>query len=267
MVILDNDWGVEVNVIHSFVILAAFSGNAFAGQHYDACLQQEQTLRSKEAGRCSGLQYLFNPSDCFVTRKALKEFNDGKCVKIGRAENAIKVPVASKLTSETVPAVSGVKNEVPIQPEVKVAQDLTERIITTVPANPELDACRKQEKELNAKETDQCSGIKYTFNPSGCFSARRMLKEFNEGKCRKTAVEDKEFLQEKSKRILPAAKPASVIINSTVTVQPATKASIADTEPKQTGETEKLREENARVKAENERLRVEMEQLRRKINK
>lgn len=257
-------------VILMSAILAAFSGYAFAGQHYDACLHQEKALRSKEADRCSGFQYLFNPSDCFATRKSLKEFNEGKCTKIGMAENSIRVPAASKLASETISISLGVKNEVPIQQEVQVAQNLKERITATGAANTESEACRKQEKELKEREADRCSGIKYTFNPSGCFSARRMLKEFSEGKCRKTAVDDKELLQGQSKQIMPASIPATVIKNPPASPQSAVnqmKVPIADTAPKQTGETEKLKEENVRIKAENERLRAEIEQLRRIINK
>jgi hypothetical protein len=62
------------------------SGNARAGNQYDACINQEKALKTKEAGDCSGFRYLLDPSSCFKTRKALKEYTDGKCTALGTAE-------------------------------------------------------------------------------------------------------------------------------------------------------------------------------------
>ncbi len=249
------------------LIMAAFSVNAFGEQDYDACLKQQQSLKSKEFSSCSGLQYLFNPSGCFATRKALKEFDEGKCTKIGRVEKILPGPIPSKASSEPAKSLSELKNEVPLSPEVKVRQSVPERIIATVPDNPELDACRKQEQELKSKEIDQCSGIKYTFNPSGCFSARRILKEFEESRCRKIEVADKASFNENSNKTIPKDPPVvAAPVTSPLRVNPSITPA-ADTLPKQPGETEKLREENARIKAENDKLKAEMEQLRRSISK
>jgi hypothetical protein len=223
-------------------------------------------LRSKEAGNCSGLPYLFNPSGCFASRKALKEFDEGKCTKIGRAEKALRTP-PSKASSGPARNISALKNEVPPPPEGKVRPDAPERIIAPVSANPELSACRKQEQELRGKEADHCSGIKYTFNPSGCFSARRMLREFEEGRCRKIEAAEKGSLKENSNKTIPKELPvAAPAVTSPLRVNPSI-TPVADTLPRQAGETEKLREENVRIKAENEKLKSEMEQLRRNSNK
>lgn len=69
------------------VLLLFISGNALAGSEYDKCIKEEKALKAQEAGDCSGLKHLLNPSACFVTRKALKEYASGKCRKIGIAEN------------------------------------------------------------------------------------------------------------------------------------------------------------------------------------
>src|SRR5512138_3215456 len=70
------------------VLLLFISGNVLAGGEYDRCIKEEKTLKAREAGDCSGLSYLVNPSGCFATQRALKEYTStGKCRKIGIAEN------------------------------------------------------------------------------------------------------------------------------------------------------------------------------------
>lgn len=68
------------------LILCAATGSAMAGSGYDACLQEEKELKSKETASCGGLSYLLNPSPCYATRRALKEYKAGKCREIGVAE-------------------------------------------------------------------------------------------------------------------------------------------------------------------------------------
>lgn len=68
-------------------LLLLLSGNALAGVEYDNCLKKEKALKVQEASECSGLRYMLNPSGCFATRKALKEYTPGTCKKIGIAEN------------------------------------------------------------------------------------------------------------------------------------------------------------------------------------
>jgi len=52
---------------------------AFAGSGYDDCRKEEKRIRAAEAEQCSGLSYIFNPSACFNTRKALAPYTGGKC--------------------------------------------------------------------------------------------------------------------------------------------------------------------------------------------
>jgi hypothetical protein len=69
----------------ALAVLAA--GTALAGSGYDRCLGEEKELRAREADRCSGLAYTFNPSACFAARKALAPYDSGRCRAIGREEN------------------------------------------------------------------------------------------------------------------------------------------------------------------------------------
>ena len=69
-------------------LLLLISGNVLAGSEYDRCVKEEKALKAREASDCSGLSYLVNPSGCFATQKALKEYTStGKCRKIGIAEH------------------------------------------------------------------------------------------------------------------------------------------------------------------------------------
>lgn len=68
-------------------LLLLASGPALAGSGYDGCIKEEKALKAREAGDCHGLKYLLNPSACYVTQKALKEYTStGKCRNIGIAE-------------------------------------------------------------------------------------------------------------------------------------------------------------------------------------
>lgn len=47
------------------------------------------------------------------------------------------------------------------------------------------DACKAEEGRLRAEEGLACSGARYFFNPSACYKAQRLLKQFAEGSCSK----------------------------------------------------------------------------------
>lgn len=69
------------------VLLLLISGNVQAGSEYDRCIKEVKSLQAREASACSGFSYLVNPSGCFATQKALKEYTStGKCKEIGIAE-------------------------------------------------------------------------------------------------------------------------------------------------------------------------------------
>jgi len=75
------------NILIVAALLLLIAGNALAGSGYDRCIQDEKALKAQEAGDCSGLTHLLNPSACFATQKLLKEYKAGKCRQIGLAEH------------------------------------------------------------------------------------------------------------------------------------------------------------------------------------
>jgi hypothetical protein len=90
------------NILIVFVLLILFSENALAGSDYDKCIKEEKTLIAQEASECHGLRYLLNPSACYATQKALKEYKAGKCKDIGSAEGVdftVKPVIPEKKTS------------------------------------------------------------------------------------------------------------------------------------------------------------------------
>jgi len=108
-------------------VLLLISGHALAGSSYDECIKNEKAIKAQEADDCSGLKYLFNPSGCFATRKAVKEYAGGKCRQIGAAEHvdftAPKVIPGKKTPSpvSTAPVISttgvSVKKEIREMPQ------------------------------------------------------------------------------------------------------------------------------------------------------
>ncbi|MBC8018946.1 MAG: hypothetical protein H7X83_10570 [Verrucomicrobia bacterium] len=75
------------NILIAAALLLLIAGTALAGTGYDECIKEEKALKAQEAGKCSGLKYLLNPSGCFATRKVLKGYATGKCREIGMSEN------------------------------------------------------------------------------------------------------------------------------------------------------------------------------------
>ena len=75
--------------VTSAAIILALSlpvGTAVAAATPDRCVAQEEALRTETAKACSGLSYLFNPSGCFIARKARKAFDGDKCRGIVASE-------------------------------------------------------------------------------------------------------------------------------------------------------------------------------------
>jgi hypothetical protein len=75
------------NLLTISILLLLVSRTALAGSEYDRCIKEEKALKAEETSQCSGLRKLLNPSACYVTQKALKEYKAGKCRQIGTAEN------------------------------------------------------------------------------------------------------------------------------------------------------------------------------------
>jgi hypothetical protein len=83
------------NILIVTALLLLITGNAMAVSEYDRCIKEEKSLKTQEAGDCSGLKSMLNPSACYATQKALKEYRGGKCRQIGISENVdFSVPKA-----------------------------------------------------------------------------------------------------------------------------------------------------------------------------
>jgi uncharacterized small protein (DUF1192 family) len=67
----------------------------------DRCDAREEALRTEAENACSGLSYLFNPSGCFIARKAMQAFDDDKCRADAAPAQTVTAP--PRTTTEAVP--------------------------------------------------------------------------------------------------------------------------------------------------------------------
>jgi len=88
------------------ILLLLIPAIATAGAGYDKCVHDESALRGKEASNCSGFSMLFNPSGCYSVQKDLKEYDNGKCKRIGDTEGVRVVAPEQKVTGDTQKAVA-----------------------------------------------------------------------------------------------------------------------------------------------------------------
>lgn len=78
-------------IVIVFMLMTMIAGSAaFAGRDSDACRREETRLRAEEADRCTGWNYVLNPSACFNTRKALAPYDKAKCGEIATEEGGGK---------------------------------------------------------------------------------------------------------------------------------------------------------------------------------
>lgn len=146
---------------------------------------------------------------------------------------------------------------------ILIATALLLPIPGTALAGNSYDDCIKEERALKAKEADDCSGLKYMFNPSGCFATRKVITERTAGKCKKIGME--ENVDFSAQKALPAKKGSTTSTGSGSAVNNVEnrteKKGEREAVTQQEYTIEQLKEENARLKAENSRLRTENEQL------
>ncbi|MDA8427722.1 MAG: hypothetical protein M0T70_00520 [Geobacteraceae bacterium] len=116
------------NILIVSVLLLLISGTALAGVGYDQCRHQEKLLKAQAVSDCKGLRYLFDPSACFATQKALKEYTSGKCKKIGIDEHVdfSVQPVIPKKTTLSEPAPLQKKIEPSAAPQTTTLEQLKE---------------------------------------------------------------------------------------------------------------------------------------------
>lgn len=113
------------------MVMVLVAAEGWCGAGYDACQQEERLLRANEAEQCSGVGYIFNPSACFNTRKALTPYTKGKCRTIAATEGVEpKSVVPAKPVFVTPPVqparVTYEAAEVPAKP----------KILQTAPVSP-----------------------------------------------------------------------------------------------------------------------------------
>lgn len=137
-------------------------------------------------------------------------------------------------------------------------------------AGDSYDACLKEQKALKSREADDCSGLKYLLNPSGCFAARKKVKEFAAGTCGEiiragkvevSAAPAAPAVPEKKIIVPPAAVPAAKPV--VTPEKPAAAATKTAPAPQASSPLtmEQLKEENARLRAEIGRLKADMERM------
>ena len=131
------------------------------------------------------------------------------------------------------------------------------------------DQCIAQKTALRTAAVEACQGLRYLFNPSGCFIAQKALNAFDVDKCQATAA------TEQTVPVAPQTVPA-VVPPQTVTAPappqtvpasvPPPRSAVQENAPHEAAVPEtdvaQLKAENARLKVEIVRLKAEMEQLR-----
>jgi hypothetical protein len=92
--------------ITSAAIILALSlaaSTAAAAAAPDRCAGQDKALRIKALEACSGLSYLFNPSGCFIARKARKAFDIDGCRAAAAPEETVIEPPPQTTTAALPP--------------------------------------------------------------------------------------------------------------------------------------------------------------------
>ncbi len=82
-------------------VSAGYAANVEAGT--DSCARQEKELNDQQSSKCSGASYFFNPSGCFVARKALKAFKSGPCRSRSGTDRAVSEAPSSVTGATSMP--------------------------------------------------------------------------------------------------------------------------------------------------------------------
>jgi hypothetical protein len=147
------------NAVMASLLLIVMSGHALAGSGYDTCIKEEKALKARESAECSGLRYLLNPSACYGTQKALKEYKAGKCRQIGITEN-VDFSTQQAIPEKKATAASTPSNEGSISSASKTESVNT---VTTKKADPEVqkqEPTLEQLKDENARLKTEVSRLK-----------------------------------------------------------------------------------------------------------
>ena len=147
------------NMLTVSALLLSVSGTALAGSGHDNCIKEEKALKAREAVECRGLRYILNPSACFATQKALKEYKAGKCGQIGTAEN-VDFNAAAVIPGKKVSIPASIDNSGGAGTTVSTgnAGIVTEKKVET--DVPQQEPTLEQLKEENARLKAEISRLK-----------------------------------------------------------------------------------------------------------
>jgi hypothetical protein len=141
------------------LILALFlqTGTAGAAAESDRCAAREQALRAEAEKACSGLSYLFNPSGCFIARKALTAFDVAACRATAAPEQTSTdppQPAPAAVPSLTTPvAVPPLRSELPEQAPLVAAEpepDMARLKAENARLKAEIERLRAELEQLKA---------------------------------------------------------------------------------------------------------------------
>lgn len=133
-------------------------------------------------------------------------------------------------------------------------------------AGVEYDKCMSEEKGLKAEETDNCKGLRYLLNPSGCFATRKALQEYKDGKCKTIGKAEKvDFSAPKVVREKVKSAAKVDVTSCAITSSPAPLKKPEATVVKQDSALDQLKDDISRLTAEIIRLKEENELLRKLV--
>jgi hypothetical protein len=115
---------MRIPLAATILALSLQAGTAIAAATPDRCVAQEQALRTDAEKACSGLSYLFNPSGCFIARKALDAFDADTCRSTAAPGQTSTEPPPA-VTTSVLPPRSNLQEKVSpgaVVPEPDVAQ-------------------------------------------------------------------------------------------------------------------------------------------------
>jgi len=137
------------NVCITVALLLLITGNALAGVEYDRCIKEEKALKAQEAGDCSGLKHLLNPSACYATKKALKEYRGGKCRQIGTEEN-VDFSTPKAVPEKNIPAPATTVSTVPVAGTAHVA---VKKEVREIPQEYTFEQLKEENTRLKAENS------------------------------------------------------------------------------------------------------------------
>jgi hypothetical protein len=128
------------------LVVVLLAGGAWGAADRETCQGDLKLLRSAEAEQCSGMSYIFNPSACFNTRKAISSLNSERC-----GQPAVTAVPASSPVDQPAPAKPGpAVKESPTAASEPASQQPPPRQVVAVPLT-ETEQIKAELAELKAE--------------------------------------------------------------------------------------------------------------------